>query len=212
MLSPRQREILSLVAAGRTSKEIAGDLGISESTVNWHLANAFERLGASSRAEAVALAIRDEADKDGQKDVSPPRPGWLPLPTLSLAIVLALTLLLGVIGGALLAGWSLDRPTPTPSPSVTPTSGSLRSLEPSVGPQGGARGSEETKAGGAVEVPPTSPPPSQAPGPLPSPLQVSVPTLGTIVPALPAIKVNAAPALPTLPAAPPVAPRLAALP
>src|SRR5688500_405648 len=206
MLSPRQREILSLVAAGRTSKEIAGELGISESTVNWHLANAFERLGASSRAEAVALAIRDEADSDDHKVVSQRRPGRPPLPPLSLAIVLALTLLLGVIGGAFMAGWSLDWPAPTPAPSVTPTSGSLRSVEPSVGPQGvGTRRTEETEADEAVAVtvPPSSPPPT------PLPLEVRAPTLGTIVPALPSLAV---PALPTLPPAPSVAPRVPALP
>jgi len=62
-LSPRQREILDLVAEGRTSKEIAVILGISESTVNWHLANAFERLGASSRAEAVAITMRSKRER-----------------------------------------------------------------------------------------------------------------------------------------------------
>ena len=100
-LSPRQREILALVAAGRTSKEIASALGISESTVNWHLANAFERLGASSRAEAVAIAMR-EADKDDVNRPAEPQPVEHVLPR-TIWLALALTLVLGVVGGALMA-------------------------------------------------------------------------------------------------------------
>jgi len=56
-LSPREIEVLRHVAVGETSKEIAGALGISERTVNWHIANAFSKLGAESRAQAVAMAI-----------------------------------------------------------------------------------------------------------------------------------------------------------
>jgi DNA-binding CsgD family transcriptional regulator len=106
-LSPRQREILALVAAGRTSKEIASALGISESTVNWHLANVFVRLGASSRAEAVALAIRAEAD-DGDR---PPERSAISarLPSVAFALALAL-LLLGLLAGALIAGWTIAWP------------------------------------------------------------------------------------------------------
>ena len=106
-LSPRQREILALVAAGRTSKEIASALGISESTVNWHLANAFERLGASSRAEAVALAMREEVDGGARP---PPVAATSPqLPSLALALALTL-LLLGLLAGALIAGWTVVWP------------------------------------------------------------------------------------------------------
>jgi DNA-binding CsgD family transcriptional regulator len=206
MLSPRQREILALVAAGRTSKEIAGALGISESTVNWHLANAFERLGASSRAEAVALAMRDdaEAEQDGQSHIPPPRSRRPPLPMSNIAIALALTLLLGVLGGALMAGWNVSWPAPSPSAPVTPTSGASGSAEPTVG----------THVGGL-------------PSPLlPAPLPVRAPALEAIAhelpaagPALPTVttpSVAAAPdagaALPALPPAPPVAPRLPPLP
>lgn len=107
LLSPRQREILTLVAAGRTSKEIASILGISESTVNWHLSNAFTRLGASSRAEAVALAMRDEAQRaDAQRRVPEPPAGRPPLPLSAIALTVAVTLVLGLLGGALMAGWS----------------------------------------------------------------------------------------------------------
>jgi DNA-binding CsgD family transcriptional regulator len=106
-LSPRQREILALVAAGRTSKEIASALGISESTVNWHLANVFERLGASSRAEAVALAMREEVD--GGDRPPPVAATSTQLPSLALALALTL-LLLGLLAGALIAGWTIAWP------------------------------------------------------------------------------------------------------
>jgi len=108
-LSPRQREILTLVAAGRTSKEIAGELGISESTVNWHISNVFGRLGASSRAEAVALAIRDEEPRPDAAVEPPDRlSGRLPLPLSAVALVVAVTLVLGLFGGAILAGWQFS--------------------------------------------------------------------------------------------------------
>jgi len=56
-LSRREIEVLEHVARGETSKEIASALGIGERTVNWHIAQAFARLGAGSRSEAVALAM-----------------------------------------------------------------------------------------------------------------------------------------------------------
>lgn len=106
-LSPRQREILALVAAGRTSKEIANALGISESTVNWHLANVFARLGASSRAEAVALAMRD--DVDGHERLPNASATSARLPSVAFALALTL-LLLGLLAGALIAGWTIVWP------------------------------------------------------------------------------------------------------
>jgi NarL family two-component system response regulator YdfI len=56
-LSRREIEVLYQVALGKTSKEIAASLGIRERTVNWHLEQTFIKLGAESRAEAVALAL-----------------------------------------------------------------------------------------------------------------------------------------------------------
>jgi DNA-binding CsgD family transcriptional regulator len=49
---------LRLVAKGKTSEEVADNLRISEVTVKWHIGNAMRKLGASSRAEAVATAMR----------------------------------------------------------------------------------------------------------------------------------------------------------
>jgi DNA-binding NarL/FixJ family response regulator len=57
-LSPRENEVLTLVAAGRTNRAIAGELFISEKTVARHLSNIFTKLGLSSRAEAAAYAYK----------------------------------------------------------------------------------------------------------------------------------------------------------
>jgi DNA-binding NarL/FixJ family response regulator len=56
LLSPREQEILTLVAEARTNRDIARRLYISEATVKRHLANAYSKLGAASRMEAVHLA------------------------------------------------------------------------------------------------------------------------------------------------------------
>ena len=51
-LSPREREVLALVAAGRSNREIAAKLAISEHTVARHVSNIFDKLGVGSRAAA----------------------------------------------------------------------------------------------------------------------------------------------------------------
>lgn len=56
-LTPRQRELLGLVAAGHTNGQIARRLSISEATVRKHLEHIFERLEVSSRTAAVAKAF-----------------------------------------------------------------------------------------------------------------------------------------------------------
>jgi DNA-binding NarL/FixJ family response regulator len=58
-LTPRQRELLRLVAAGHTNTQIARHLGISEGTVGTHLENIYERLHISSRTAAVTRAFPD---------------------------------------------------------------------------------------------------------------------------------------------------------
>ena len=57
-LTPREREILTLLGEGLVNKEIAVRLGISEHTVKTHLAAIYEKLDASNRAEAVATGLR----------------------------------------------------------------------------------------------------------------------------------------------------------
>ncbi|MFS8585248.1 MAG: helix-turn-helix transcriptional regulator, partial [Acidimicrobiia bacterium] len=59
-LSAREREVLRLVATGRTNREIASALVISEHTVGRHLQNIFAKLGLSSRAAATAYAYEHD--------------------------------------------------------------------------------------------------------------------------------------------------------
>jgi DNA-binding CsgD family transcriptional regulator len=58
MLTPREREVLALLAAGASNKAIALALDLSVHTVKFHVASLIEKLGAGSRLEAVAIAIR----------------------------------------------------------------------------------------------------------------------------------------------------------
>jgi DNA-binding NarL/FixJ family response regulator len=56
-LTPREAEVLRLVAAGKTNRDIAADLVISEHTVARHLQNMFTKLDVSSRSAATAFAF-----------------------------------------------------------------------------------------------------------------------------------------------------------
>jgi two-component system NarL family response regulator len=57
-LTPREMATLKLLADGKANKEIASELDISERTVKTHLAHLFEKLGATSRTEAVRVATK----------------------------------------------------------------------------------------------------------------------------------------------------------
>ncbi len=57
-LTPREREVLRLVIAGRSNPEIADALFLSRRTVTTHLTRIFAKLGVAGRAEAAALAVR----------------------------------------------------------------------------------------------------------------------------------------------------------
>ena len=57
-LSPREREILGLLAEGRTQGQIAGELVISSKTVATHIQHILAKLGVHTRAQAVAFAFR----------------------------------------------------------------------------------------------------------------------------------------------------------
>jgi DNA-binding CsgD family transcriptional regulator len=60
-LTPRQRELLRLVAAGHTNAQIARRLGVTEKTVGKHLEHIYARLRVSSRTAAVTHAFPDQA-------------------------------------------------------------------------------------------------------------------------------------------------------
>jgi len=57
-LTPREREVLRLAARGMTNRAIARALGISDRTVQGHLANIYDKLQVSSRTEAVTKALQ----------------------------------------------------------------------------------------------------------------------------------------------------------
>ena len=57
-LTPRELEVLALMAAGRSNSEIGQQLFISRKTASVHVSNILAKLGAASRTEAVALARR----------------------------------------------------------------------------------------------------------------------------------------------------------
>ena len=58
ILTPREIEVLRMIADGLGNKEIASKLSISDHTVKFHISSIFAKLGASNRAEAVTLGIR----------------------------------------------------------------------------------------------------------------------------------------------------------
>ena len=55
-LTPRQRQVLRLIATGATNKAIAAELSISDRTVDRHVTNIFDKLGVSTRTEATSYA------------------------------------------------------------------------------------------------------------------------------------------------------------
>jgi DNA-binding NarL/FixJ family response regulator len=75
-LTPREREVLALVAAGHTNREIAAALFISESTAGVHVSNILGKLGVSTRTEAARTAL-DEGLVEDRAGVAPPRDAGL---------------------------------------------------------------------------------------------------------------------------------------
>ena len=57
-ITPRQRDILRLLCAGKTNREIATALTLSVATVERHLANLYGRIGARGRVDATLYAVR----------------------------------------------------------------------------------------------------------------------------------------------------------
>jgi len=57
LLSAREQEALLLLRKGKSNKEIARDLGLSEATIKFHMKNIFSKLGVSRRSMAVAVSL-----------------------------------------------------------------------------------------------------------------------------------------------------------
>jgi len=57
-LSPREQQVVSLLAEGLANKQIAHRLDISETTIKGYLRDVYDKLGANDRAQAVAIALR----------------------------------------------------------------------------------------------------------------------------------------------------------
>jgi DNA-binding NarL/FixJ family response regulator len=57
-LTPREREVLALLARGRANKVIARDLGVSERTVKTHVSNILAKLNLTDRTQAAVYAVR----------------------------------------------------------------------------------------------------------------------------------------------------------
>jgi RNA polymerase sigma factor (sigma-70 family) len=55
-LTPREKEIMKLVTAGMTNKQIAREIGVSEVTVKFHRGNVMRKMGTTSLAELVRMA------------------------------------------------------------------------------------------------------------------------------------------------------------
>jgi len=57
-LSPREREVLALIVAGKSNKQIASELGISRATVKFHVSVIFSRMGVEDRTQAAVAALQ----------------------------------------------------------------------------------------------------------------------------------------------------------
>jgi DNA-binding CsgD family transcriptional regulator len=75
-LSGREREVTSLVARGRTTKQIALELGISAFTVQDHLKSVFAKTGAQSRGELVATMFAQQYEPRNERGCRPGPYGW----------------------------------------------------------------------------------------------------------------------------------------
>jgi DNA-binding NarL/FixJ family response regulator len=58
VLTPREAEVLALLAQGRTNRQVGAELFISEKTASVHVSNILAKLGANGRTEAVAIAAQ----------------------------------------------------------------------------------------------------------------------------------------------------------
>jgi FixJ family two-component response regulator len=65
-LTPREREVLTLVTAGKPNKVMAADLGVSQRTVEIHRARVMEKMAAASLAQLVRMVMDLDAEQTGE--------------------------------------------------------------------------------------------------------------------------------------------------
>src|SRR6478672_13042927 len=78
-LSSREREVVEMLAGGASGADIAEHLVLSPETVRTHIRNAMAKLGASSRAQAVALAVKRQ-EIEPHAEVADGQPGHAAAP------------------------------------------------------------------------------------------------------------------------------------
>ena len=66
-LSPRERQVVQMLALGRTGEQVAQELSLSPETVRTHVRNAMDRTGARTRAQLIAIALRDGLIEAGRR-------------------------------------------------------------------------------------------------------------------------------------------------
>ena len=200
-LSPREQDVVRLVALGKTTKEISADLGIAESTVSWHVTNVLGKLEASSRAEAVARALT-EGLLDVQRPIEPIAPPKRSMrPRLALSAAPAIVALAVLLGGGLLALAAMGRPPsdlvrlwlPSATTSVAPA---LTEQPPSAS---AATATLATPTQSTPPALPTIPAPTAAPALSNAPLPVTTagaPGVGPLPSVTPLPTVTTLPSLP----------------
>jgi DNA-binding CsgD family transcriptional regulator len=197
-LTAREREVLAMVADGKTNREIGAALFISESTAGVHVSNIMGKLGAGSRTEAVAIAFRGglvegsafSVDRtappeltDGTAHEAPEPTGWRGrlrgqwrrhprASAIAAGAVVVLSAITAALAFAVLVG---DRPTggvvETSGASPSPTVVASTSLNPTtVASASRSPTGEATDAStpGATGSPSTEPPAAPAPTPAPN--------------------------------------------
>jgi NarL family two-component system response regulator LiaR len=106
-LSPREREVLQLIARGHSNRQIARDLAIGEQTVKTHVRSILTKLGLQDRVQAAIFALRHQTDSNGQSPLPSARTGPGRPPSSSKGRELCADACV-IMSGSQELGWSSD--------------------------------------------------------------------------------------------------------